>query len=182
MSIPDDVRSGVDTASPPKVFIQDLISLERLDAQFNPTSVEDVVHVEWVKNKVPGLSQRKYQYDYTDNFRFSLELVFDAFFTGDVTPMEEAKRFLRSICYRKENGDFPRVLVSWPNFFSLVCVVDGDVKTKTTRFNRAGAPTYVTITVPFSEIRDERLTSEEVRDYGEFRGGATAQKPDGIPV
>lgn len=170
---------SITISNPPKMHLTDLVTLERLDVQFNPASVEDSIHVEWVKQKIPGLSHRKYQYDYTDNQKINLELIFDAFFTGDVTPLEEAKKFIQSLCYTKAKGDTSRVLALWPGFFSLVCVVDGDVKTKTTRFNSEGQPTYITITLPLTEIRDERLTSENVRSLGLKRTSVTPSMVDG---
>jgi hypothetical protein len=166
-------------SKPPRLHLQDLVTLERLDAQFNPASVEDILHVEWVKQKIPGLSHRKLQYDYTDNQKFSLELIFDSFFTKDLTPLQEAKQFIHSLCYLKAKGQTSRVLVVWPGFFSLVCVIDGDVKTKTTRFNMNGQPTYITMTIPLTEIRDSRITSEDVRSVGLIRSTTGAEIPDG---
>ena len=164
---------------PPKMHLQDLTTLERLDVQFNPASVEDAVRVQWVKQKIPSLSHQKLQYDYTDNTHINLELIFDSFYPGDVTPLETARKFIQSLCYLGETGVFHRVLALWPGFFSLVCVIDGDVKSKSTRFNSEGQPTYVTITVPLTEIRDSRLTSEAVRSTGLTRSSAPATVTDG---
>lgn len=166
-------------SNPPKMHLQDLTTLERLDVQFNPASVEDGLRVQWVKQKISSLSHQKLQYDYTDNAHINLELIFDSFYPGDVTPLNEAKKFIQSLCYLGETGTFHRVLALWPGFFSLVCVIDGEVKTKSTRFNMDGQPTYITITVPLTEIRDSRLTSESVRSIGLARSSAPATVPDG---
>lgn len=159
-------------SNPPKLHLQDLVTLERLDAQFNPASLERMIHVEWVKQKVPGLSHRKYQYDYTDNQKTTLELIFDSFFTKDTTPLEEATKFVESLCYTKAKGDSSRFLLVWPGVLSIVCVIDGDVKFKSTRFNSEAKPTYTTISIPIAEIRDSRLTSEGVREWGSIRSNA----------
>lgn len=169
-------------SNPPKMYLQDLTTLKRLDVQFNPASVDDSVRVEWIKQKIPGLSHRKYQYDYTDNQRVNLELIFDSFFDGDVTPLAEAKKFIQSLCYLKADGSSPRFLALWPGFFSLVCVIDGEVKTRTTRFNSVGQPTYITITLPLAEIRDTRMTSEDVRTSGLERSSAPQALTDGPDV
>lgn len=164
---------------PPKMHLQDLISLERIDVQFNPASIDDAIEVNWTKQVVPGLSHRKYQYNYTDNLKISLELVFDSFFDKDLTPLETASKFLQSLCYKKKAGEMSRVLAVWPGFFSMVCVIDGSLKTKTTRFNSNAQRTLVTITVPLTEIRDTILTSEGVRQNGLIRTTALPTIPDG---
>jgi hypothetical protein len=172
-------RDAVVISNPPKLYLQDLGTLERLDAQFNPSSFDNSIRVNWTKQKIPGLSHQKFQYDNTENEKINLELIFDSFFTNDVSKLEDATRFIASLCYRKGDGSMSRFLVLWPNVLSLVCVIDGDLKFKTTRFNSNAARTYVTITLPLSEIRDTRLTSEDVRSVGLQRHSVAVEIPDG---
>jgi Contractile injection system tube protein len=170
------------TVRPPKMYVQDLKTLELLQAQYNPTSLERIITVDWAKITIPGLSHRKYQYNYTDNTKVSIEIVYDAMTPGcSVSSMKEATRFLESLCYTKKGaqnvagGQPTRVLFKWPGVLSLTCVVT-QLKIKMERFNSNAIPTYTRFTIALEEIRDARLFSEDVRNSGGERSPSPTVK------
>ncbi len=161
----------------PRMYIQDLKTLEVLTAQFNPAKLDEVLAVDWTRLVVPGLSHRRHQYNYTDNHKFTFELIFNALEAGNVTDMAEARKFLLSICYSKRGaqnvneGEASRVLFVWPNLCSMTCIVT-NVKISHTSFNLNGEPTFYTASLSIEEIRDTRLFSEDVRNDGTQRSSA----------
>lgn len=160
---------------PPKMYLRDLNTLERISAQFNPSQLEETLSVEWARLKPPGLSHEKLHYDHTANLKIKFDLIFDAMEAGDTTPMSEARKFLQSVCYAQKGaqnvaeGEPARVLFFWPNLMSLTCVISGGLSFKHTRFNRIGQPTYTTVSVSIEEIRDARLFAADVRQNGTQR-------------
>lgn len=169
----------------PRMYLQDLKTLEILEAQFNPAKLEEVLGVDWVKLTVPGLSHQRHQYNFTRNHAVSFELIFDALAAGNVIDMREARKFLLSVCYSKKgaqnvrDGEATRVLFVWPKLFSLTCVVT-NLKISHTSFNLEGDPTYSTAALSLEEIRDARLYSEDVRNDGTQRVASADQQADFI--
>ena len=171
---PTASNAGAVSQRPPKMYIRDLTTLEKVEAQFNPTTLDETITVEWARLKSPGLSHEKLHYDHTTNHKVKFDLIFDSLEAGEVTSLDEARKFLLSVCYAAKGaqsvreGEAPRVLFFWPNFMSLTCVVSS-LNFKHTRFNVIGQPTYTTISVMIEEIRDARLFSEDVRQNGTQR-------------
>lgn len=167
---------------PPKMFVQDLATLEKVDAQFNPTKLERMISVEWARLTIPGLSHRPLQYNFTDNSKTQVELVYDAQLPGCTVPqLLHTANFFESICYTKRGaqnvagGQPSRVLFKWPTLLSLTCVVSGGLKISYERFNKEATPTYLRLTVPLEEIRDVRLFSEDVLASGGQRSPSPTQ-------
>lgn len=161
---------------PLRMSIRDLNTTEVQEVQFNPTDLEEAISVEWARLKVPGLSHEILQYDHTGNLKIGpIVLTFDALGEGwSVDRLDDMRRFFHSVCYSKKGaqsvreGEATRVLLFWPNFMSLTCVLTS-LKIKHTRFNVQSRPTYYTATVALEEIRDVRLFSEDVRTSGTVR-------------
>ena len=88
--------------------------------------------------------------------------------------MDDWRRFLLSLCYPSGaagsivDGGPPRVLFVWPELFSMTVVVSG-LKIRHTRFARTGGTTRYFATLTVEEIRDVRITSEDVRRQGTRR-------------
>ena len=164
----------------PRMYLQDLQTLEIVEAQFNPAKLNEVLAVDWNRLVSPGNSHRRMQYSYTDNHKVTFELIFDALQAGNVTDMEDARRFLFSLCYAKKGaqnireGEATRVLFVWPNLFTMTCVMT-NVAFEHTAFNLAGQPIYSTAKIAIEEIRDARLYSEDVRATGTQRTSASSQ-------
>ncbi len=179
--MPTQPGEGSIATRPPKMYVQDLITLEKIEAQFNPTTLERVIAVEWARLTIPGLSHRPLQYNFTDNSKTVIELVYDAQSPGCTVPqLLHVANFMESICYTKRGaqnvagGQPSRVLIKWPNVLSLTCVVS-NVRVKYERFNKEATPTYSRITVALEEIRDTRLFSEDVLASGGQRSPSPTQ-------
>lgn len=164
--------------TPARMSIANVSSGESIEAQFNPTELEEALEVNWARQTVPGLSHQPLQFVNTGNLKFTLELQFEAQNAAtDVDRNLQARRFLQSLCYPRRGaanvvrGGPPRVLFVWPTFVSLTCVI-ASLSFKYSRFNLAGTPIYFTAKVALEEIRDVRLLSEEVLANGTQRSGA----------
>jgi hypothetical protein len=164
--------------TPARMSIANVSSGDSIEAQFNPTELEEALEVNWARQTVPGLSHQPLQFVNTGNTKFTLELQFEAQnATTDVERNLRARRFLQSLCYPRRGatnvagGGPPRVLFVWPTFVSLTCVI-ASLSFKYSRFNLAGTPIHFTAKVALEEIRDVRLLSEEVLANGTQRSGA----------
>ncbi len=169
----------------PRMYLQDLKTLEIMEAQFNPAKLDEVIAVAWNDLVIPGLSHARKQYSHTKNHAITFELIFDSLAAGNVIDLDDARKFLISICYSKkgaqnvQDGEASRVLFVWPNLFSLTCVVT-NLKISHTAFNLQARPIYMTATIAIEEIRDARLFSEDVRNDGTQRTSAADQQADFI--
>lgn len=166
---------------PPKMFVQNLASLEVIEAQFNPTTLERVIAIEWARLTIPGLSHRPLQYNFTDNSKTQIELVYDAQLPGCTVPqLRHVANFMESICYTRRGaqnvagGQPSRVLFKWPDTLALTCVVT-NLRLKYERFNKEATPTYLRLTLALEEIRDTRLFSEDVLASGGQRSPSPTQ-------
>lgn len=169
---------GALVVKPPKMFVQDLKTLELLAAQYNPTSLERTITVDYAKITIPGLSHRVLHYNFTDNSKVVIELLYDALNDGCTVPgLMHAAKFMESVCYTKKGarnvaaGQPSRVLFKWPGTLSLTCVVSS-LKIKFERFNSQAEPTYLRLSITLEEIRDSRLFSEDVLQSGGDRSAA----------
>ena len=172
-----------------------------MEAQFNPTQLEEILNVAWSELDVQGGSHQPMQYSKTQNHGFSFSLVFDAYdnsggqlVTNDPNQLGQersngatqnrladillARRYLLSLCYGPRGATDvsgtapPRFLFVWPNFISLTSVIKA-LRIRHTRFNLRGEPTYFTCDVTISEIRDVRLFSDDVFFDGTSRNMIT---------
>jgi hypothetical protein len=163
---------------PARMSIANVSTGDSVEAQFNPTELEEALEVNWARQTVPGLSHQPLQFVNTGNVKFTLELAFEAQDpTADLDQILHARRFLQSLCYPRRGatsvigGGPPRVLFVWPSFVSLTCVIT-TLTFKYSRFNLAGTPIQFTAKLGLEEIRDVRLLSEDVLASGTQRSGA----------
>lgn len=172
------------TATPQRLHLVDLRTGEDLEVQFNPEELEVSFGPIWKRLEIPGLPHQPLQYVGGTNTGFTLNLYCVAHTTQWRQSIEDFERFLLSLCLPSEQADSvssgapPRVLVIWPRFLSLTCVVSDKISFKHTRWALDGGVTRYTATVPFEEIRDARLTSEDVRRVG-FRRSSNGQTSSG---
>ena len=156
---------------PNRMYITDLTTLETMEAQFNPAEFDEVLKVRWARFNSPGLSHERLHYDQTENHKVSFELTYDALAGATVDGNLDARNFLLSLCYPKagartvNDGEPTRVLFVWPNMISISAVI-GELKFKHSRFNKQGKSTFFKVDVQLEELRDTRLTSEDVRQTG----------------
>lgn len=162
--------------TPARMSIADMSSGESIEAQFNPTELEESLEVNWARQTVPGLSHQPLQFVNTGNLKFTVELQFVAQSAAELEHALAARRFLQSLCYPRRSatniagGGPPRVLFVWPTFIALTSVIVS-LSFKYARFNLAGAPVGFTAKLGLEEIRDVRLLSEDVFANGTQRSG-----------
>jgi hypothetical protein len=166
-----------------RMSVTNLATGESIEAQLNPTELEESLDVDYARQTVPGLSHQPLPFVQTNNTKLSLELYFDASAAGyTLDQILYARRFLQSLCYPRRGasdvvgGGPPRVLFAWPGIISLTCVITA-LSFKYTRFNQQGVPVQFTAKVTYEEIRDVRLTSDEVLQSGTQRSG---KGPEGV--
>lgn len=62
------------TQTPARMSISNIATGDAVEAQFNPTELEELLEVNWTRHVVPGLSHQPLQFVHTGNARFQLEL------------------------------------------------------------------------------------------------------------
>lgn len=166
----------VQPISPPKMTITNIATNETYTAQFNPTTFEEEIQANWAKLTVPGLSHQPLQFAHTGNETFTFNLFWRAGTPSELNQMRTDRRFLKSLCYPKGSAETvaggapPRVLFVWPRMLSMTGVVNA-VRLSHEEFNRYAQARVTRGTVQIQEIRDVRITSEEVREDSELRYG-----------
>jgi len=162
---------------PALMSVANVATGESIEAQFNPSEFEESLEVNWARLAVPGLSHQPLQFVNTGNVKFTVELAFAATDINDLAELLRARRFLQSLCYPRRGasdvagGGPPRALFIWPTLVSLTCVVTS-LSFKYSRFNLASSPVQFTAKLALEEIRDVRITSDEVLVTGTQRSGA----------
>lgn len=164
--------------SPPKLTLTNITSGSTLEVMFNPSELEEQLTANWSELTVPGLSHQVLQYSHTTNEQFTLELFWRATTRAEFETIAMARRWLKSVLYPRQGaedvagGAPPRVLVVWPGMLSMQCVVRS-LRFRHQMFNKYARSRVYTATAQCSEIRDVRLTMEDVLDdvslrFGEF--------------
>lgn len=166
---------------PARMSIANIGTGDSIEAQFNPTELEETLDVSWARLTVPGLSHQPLQFVNTGNTKMSFELQFEAQDpAATLDQLLRSRRFLQSLCYPRQGasnvttGGPPRALFIWPNIVSLTCVLTA-LAFRYTRFNIEGTPIEFACRVSLEEIRDVRLTSEDVLSDGTQRSGSAAE-------
>lgn len=171
---------------PARMYIQnlDIPEQEALHVQFNPAELDETIGTNLAKITSPGLSHEHVHFINTKNLKYSFTLYFHALMgnrmqgasmEARLESLQQARRFLHSLCYPRANasdvatGGAPRVLFVWPKMVSIQAVIDGDINFKYTEFTADGLPYAFTATVPLSEIRDLKLTSQDVFSNGTLK-------------
>lgn len=159
--------------------ITNLTTGESVGMQYNPTEVEEVLAVTYAKQTVPGMSHKVHQYTNTENLGLTFDLAFDALANPksfDVFSCGLARSFLHALCYPRRGattvraGAPDRALFMWPNLYTLTSVII-NLRIRHTRFALDGSPTAFVASLTIDEIRDMRLTAEDVEAaYGTIRG------------
>lgn len=185
---PRPPRSGDQIAAkPPRLRLINMRTGQGVVAQFNPTDFQESIDVLWQKQPILGMSHPQQQYMGTDAHTVQLDLYFNKLMlqasrepllstigVNEFAHPDDIKRFLLSLCYSRRGapnvvGGAPsRVLVIWPGTLSMVCIVKS-INIRNTRFARTGVVTEFTCAIVLEEIRDVRLTSEDVLQFGSRR-------------
>lgn len=145
------------------------------ETQFNPTEFTEGLQVNYQRQKIPGLSHEPLQYVNTTNVKFGMDLFFDAVTQEQAERNLIARKFLHSVCYpRRPVGDLliggpPRLLFVWPSIISLTTVIMS-LNLVYRQFSATGVPIKFVASVALEEVRDMRLTQDDVITNGTFRG------------
>lgn len=162
-----------DTA-PVRMQIWNVQEATILTAYANPRELSEKIAVAYADHTVPGMSYKPVQYTATENLKISLELFWVANSPDDLRKLDEARRFLHSLCYPwRGKVAPPRALFVWPSQFSLNCIVR-DVEGGHKSFNKNLNTNVWTCKVSLEEIRDERLYGDDVLRSGTQRSASSS--------
>ena len=167
--------AGDAAARPPRITLHNIGSGETVEMPFFPSSLTEGIIVSYARQKIVGMSHTTLQYGNTENYTLpGLDFFFRATTPEELDANLEARKFLMSLCYSREGsqgvrgGGPPRILFIWPQLISLTTKIT-NLRITHTKFNVRGAPTVSSAKFDLEEIRDARLTSEEVRTFGTIR-------------
>jgi len=150
---------------------------QHIEAQFNPEQVRETFAANYARLSVLGLSHKPLQYQNTENEVLDLTLAFRVYDRegNKLASNDAARRFLMSHFVSPRGattiaGARPRrLLVVWPNFFSL-CVTLTKMTIAHTFFGIDGTPYHFAADCSFEKDRQTRLTAEDVITLGTQRG------------
>ena len=168
--------------TPPRMILVNVRTGEEKTVLRNPLRPIQDITVNYNRMGSPGLSHQPLQYSNTGNATFPDMQFFISKYSAvksgllndpDILDFE---RFLLSFTAPSEMGQGilggapPRILLIWPApVFSVECVVT-KLRFEYQRFaTRTAELLRYVATVSFEEIRDERLTSEDLRVMGSKR-------------
>lgn len=164
--------------TPPRMTLVNMATNEVIEAQANPPEFEESVSVTYARHAIPGLSHQPIQFTHTENTKYKLSLEFMAanYGAAGLASMLEARKFLLSLCHPRQATSYrqagaPRALFIWPNLISLSCFVTG-LRFSYRRFNIEGYPVEFSADLDLEEVRDELVTSEQIRAQGTQRGSS----------
>jgi len=155
--------------TPEHMTVVNLASGDELEAQFNPTELEESIGAEYASLTIVGLSHKLLQFIASNNDTFKFTMMFSSANGGPVGQrgIERARRFLRSLVKPRstagtiKTAGAPRALFVWPNLLSVTCVLK-TATFKHSRFNFNGASVFYSAECVLEEIRDTLITSEDV--------------------
>ncbi len=170
------------TAFPARGFLVDLNSGAEFGFPMNPTRLQESITVNWQDQTVVGMSHPVPHYIGTGAHMLpSVEFLVDRYFMSrqrkrnvDINEFLQFKRFLQSLTVpprRATNvagGAPPRVLFVWPDTVSMIVNIRS-LSITHERFDFEGRPLRYVATVTFSEVRDARMTSEQLFSEGSMR-------------
>jgi hypothetical protein len=167
--------------SPVRGALSNLRTGETMEFLLNPTDLREQVQVNYGRQQVPGLSHQVLQFSSTGNTTLPVEFYLDKFFARAASAEEDPdilsfKRFLQALTVPVggaediAHGGPPRALFVWPGLLALTCVVTS-LEFRYEQFDVSGKVLVYRAQVTFEEIRDVRMTSDEVRTLGSLRGG-----------
>lgn len=172
---------------PSKMSISNLDTAESIYLQYNPEEIEEAFGVVYARQTSPGLSHQILQYINTENVVLTFDLVFDALTNREDFDEDDAlnaRRFIHSLTLPMagaatvRDGAPPRVLFVWPYLFAFTTVITKG-RTKFRRFFKSGKPSLFTISLTIEELREFRITSEDVLADGTQRADSGGTSGDG---
>lgn len=174
---------GVMDYNPVRGFLRSLgEEPEEFEFPMNPTRLSEQVEVLWRQQQVIGMSHPRMQYTGTGAWKLpGVEFMVNRYRMAEarkraisIGEFLDFKRFLSSLTVPESGtediigGSPSRVLFVWPSVISLTCVLT-NLNITYLKFSIHGEPLIYTARVGFSEIRDIRMTSSELRKIGSQR-------------
>jgi len=160
--------------TPARMHLVNLATGEDVEALFNPETLQEELAVIYGRVVIPGMSHQPLQYSYTGNHGLTLDLYTRGNTEGERVLLEDFRRFLLSLAYPNgdagtiDDGAPPRILFIWPLVFSWTCVLT-NYRGALSQFAQSGRISRSMASITLEEIRDVRLTSEDVRRHGTNR-------------
>ena len=162
---------------PPRVTIVNLRSGTEFTAQFNPQRLEESLGVNWNRLGVQGQGHQPLHFVHTENVNLQMDFEFRAYSEQEMIALKRARRLIHSWHYPRDistdsiGGGSPNLLIVWPGMLSMEVVSQG-VRIRHESFNRKGHSTRFTASLNLEEIRDSRLTFDQVEEDNELRFGS----------
>lgn len=166
----------------PKMSLTNIVDpIDTIFAQFNPEEIREQLRSVWERITIPGLSHQRLNYVSSDNYKTRFTLKYDATGRDQATQeeFEDNRKWIHAHFHPRGGadsilgGEAPRILFIWPGLISLTAIIDGaDFRLK--RFSSELKLLAWEVAIELSEIRDARLTFEEVRVQGTQRRGSPA--------
>ena len=179
---------GYAASRPPRLSITALKTGETIFFPFTPESFKETVKANYGKQTILGMSHQNLQYSHTDNHVLDpMSFYFRGESVEEVDLIHDGRRFLLSLLYPPvgagsvREGAPTRVLFIWPQVVSMTCVIES-ISITHTKFNTEGRTVAFRAEFGFIEIRDTRLTSEDVREQGTLRSSVSAEELGGGSV
>jgi hypothetical protein len=162
-------------AKAPRITFVNLSNGEEMEMATVPETLNESINPRWNDLEVLGMSHQPSQYALTENYKIEgFRIPHISTSPKDSEKHHDARRFLMSLCYPSEFADSvdrsapPRTLLIWPAMLSVEFTIRS-LKFEHRRFNINGLSVDFVATMDLHEIRDVRLTAEEVRNQGTFR-------------
>lgn len=165
---------------PPKMSLTNVVDpRDTIFPQFNPEQIRETLKSQWERITIPGLSHQRLNYISSDNHGFRFKLQYDGTGRDEDTRLlhEDHRRWIQAHFHPRGGADSilggsaPRLLFIWPNLISMTAIIDSaDFTLK--RFTSELKLIAWEVSLTLAEIRDVRLTFEEVRAQGTQRRGS----------
>ena len=157
---------------PPRVTIRRLDNPDLiLEAQYNPSELEETIGAAYAKLVVPGLSHKVKQFTNTEDdvLKFKLDYVVDDGGPAAADRLIAARLFFKTSVRPRRNigavssGGAPRLLFFWPNFMSMTSILVA-ASLKYTQFNSTGRPIRMSVDVTLEDVRDTIILADDFFD------------------
>lgn len=168
--------------NPPRMTITNLYSGETFRAQYNPEKLQEKLQATYAKLTVPGMSHQITQFTNTNNEQFDIELFMVANSVRNYEMMQTGRRFIKSLLVPVRGAESvvtgapPRVLFVWPRTLAVQGVVTS-ANFSHEMFKDNGQTRVMRVDLSIEEIRDVRVTSEDIRNDRDARYGDPRLEP-----
>ena len=157
-----------------RMHLVNLATGEDFEVMFNPEQITEEVQVAYARQTIPGLSHQPLQFTNTGNHAVSMDLFATGTTERRIALVSDLRQFLLSLTVPPGNagtiddGAPPRVLFLWGLVWSWTAVITS-VRIVSSQFTQEGEIRTLVASITLEEIRDVRMTSQDVRITGTRR-------------